>query len=404
MLILPFRLSISFTRLPVVNWAIIAFTVIVYCVQWAAPGAGFDAFILRDWDVQGIVGSLFLHGGITHLLGNMLFLWVFGNAVCSTVGNAAYPVLYLLCGVASAAVHLTFSGAPAIGASGAINGIMGASLVMFPVSNLDCAYVFFLPFFGLMKAGKFTLKCFWLITIWFLFDVAGILLGSAGVAYWGHIGGFVAGILLATLFLQMHWAEVFDPTMLDVIAGRADHRMFDADTDLELRIDALTASNPGAPARLEEQERELRRHTEGIHDLWTRDRIDPPAEEEEASGLGGRTPAQPVLAPADPPVPRVEMAPASPKLRILRAVRTDDALTCYFVNEGDAVSDLSVSAQAGMSAEIHPDRMLKKGDAGWMKISRIGTSNRSDLTVAVAFNDGAGGRGTLPVVVPAPVA
>ncbi len=401
MLILPYRLSITFTKVPVLNWVIIALTVLVFCLQWAMPGADFDGFVLRDWDIQGIVGSLFLHGGIMHLLGNMLFLWVFGNAVCSTVGNAAYPFVYLLCGLSSAAMHLTFSGAPAIGASGAINGIIGMSLVMFPVSKLDCAYVFFIPFVGLMKAGKFTLKCFWMITVWFLFDIAGILLSSGGVAYWGHLGGFIAGMVIALVFIRMDWADVFDPTIIDVVTGRADDASFGSDTKLESRIDALTSTGIDAPAPLEEQERALRKHTDGIHDLWTRTGSVPASGE--APWTGGETQrmVQPPSAPREPVPPPVKSAPVSPRLRILRVIRADDVVTCYFVNEGEGVSDLSVAAGEGMGAEIHPDRLLKPRDAGWMKISRVGTANRRDLTVMLAYDDGAGGRGAQRVVVPA---
>ena len=379
MLLFPYRLSITSTKLPWVNWVIIALTVVVFGFQmfdWDAA-MFLKEFVLRDWDIGEMIGSMFLHGGFLHIIGNMIFLWVFGNAVCASVGNAAYPALYLLLGMCASAMHLAFSAQPAIGASGAINGVMGMSLVLFPVSRLNCAYVFFIPFVGLAKVGTFSLKAFWMISLWFVFDVFGILTGSGGTAYWAHLGGFAAGMIAGWVVIKLEWAAMFDPTLPDVIAGRAETETLESDIHLENRLAEMTDHRLAPPARLHERNEVARKHSQEIHDLWTGGA----AEVEELPAEDSAPPANAVLppsvaasAPAPPPVPAVTPAPAAAaprhlKLRILRVQKSVEVLTCYFVNEGDEVSDLAVSAGGGVNAEIYPVKLLRRRDSGWMRLS-----------------------------------
>lgn len=146
--------------------------------------------------------SLFLHGSWTHLLGNMLYFWVFGNNIEDSMGSMRFLFFYLICGIAASAAHVFIqpgSPVPTVGASGAISGIMGAYLILYPSVRVR---MFFPPFF------IFRIRA-WLVLIWWF----GMQLLSAlpemssmrpevssGVAFWAHLGGFITGVLLVKLF------------------------------------------------------------------------------------------------------------------------------------------------------------------------------------------------------------
>ena len=141
--------------------------------------------------------SMFLHAGFFHLLGNMLFLWVFGDNVEDFFGHFRYLLFYLVCGIGAGLLHALFnlpSSVPAMGASGAISGVMGAYILLFPRARiLTLVFVFLLPIPAVVVLGS-----------WFLMQfLAGInALGtsaSGGVAWWAHIGGFVLGMLLTVV-------------------------------------------------------------------------------------------------------------------------------------------------------------------------------------------------------------
>jgi rhomboid family protein len=146
-----------------------------------------------------LLASMFMHGGIGHLLGNMLYLWIFGDNVEDRMGHMKYFIFYIICGLLASAAHIFFapdSLIPSLGASGAIAGVLGAYLVLFPHQGVR---VFF---FG----GIVVMPALIVIGIWGLmqffsgFGSLGRIGTSGGVAYMAHIGGFVAGLLLVFLF------------------------------------------------------------------------------------------------------------------------------------------------------------------------------------------------------------
>ena len=148
------------------------------------------------------VTSMFLHGGWGHLLGNALYLWVFGNNVEDSMGRFRFLAFYLLCGLAAAAAHMVVepaSAIPTVGASGAISGVLGGSLLLSPRARVR---TFFPPIFLVHVPAWFVL------VFWFLGQVLTGLPqlntvdpnASGGVAVWAHVGGFVAGALLVKLF------------------------------------------------------------------------------------------------------------------------------------------------------------------------------------------------------------
>lgn len=256
---IPFRDSVRSRSIPYVNVAIIVANLAVFLYEvmlsqhalgpriteldrfifhWGnIPACTFDAL---GWD-RNLVGTganvchgqphpawtifsaMFIHGSWIHLLGNMLFLWIFGDNVEDAMGHVLYAIFYLLVGVAGALTHgfvdpnaLT----PAIGASGAIAGVMGAYIVLFPRATVSVIipFLFFIPF---------PLPAFLLIGFWFLaqvfsgFSSLGVdaVGAGGGIAYFAHIGGFVAGALLVNVFAwnrprrSPHPVLPFDRTM-----------------------------------------------------------------------------------------------------------------------------------------------------------------------------------------------
>jgi membrane associated rhomboid family serine protease len=152
-----------------------------------------------------IFTSMFLHGGLFHLISNMWALYIFGDNVEDRMGPTRFLIFYLLCGAVAATVHVVMnptSTVPTVGASGAISGVMGAYLVLFPASRvITLVPFFFFPYF-------FEVPALFFIGLWFGGQLVNALATSAltppdvgGVAWWAHVGGFVAGIILVRLFV-----------------------------------------------------------------------------------------------------------------------------------------------------------------------------------------------------------
>ncbi|MEK7239087.1 MAG: rhomboid family intramembrane serine protease [Gemmatimonadota bacterium] len=149
--------------------------------------------------------SMFLHGGWGHILGNVLFLWVFGNNIEDVVGRGRFLLFYALCGLTAAAVHILVdpgSPIPTVGASGAISGVMGAYLVLFPKVRVRMLF-FFIIFLKVIPVPAWLVLLYW-FGLQLLSGLPQLLSPSpeiaGGVAVWAHVGGFVAGVLLVKLF------------------------------------------------------------------------------------------------------------------------------------------------------------------------------------------------------------
>jgi len=216
----PIRDTTASKNYPVVNTAIIAVNVLVYLLQ-TAQGTYLERFIF----IYGLVPArysvaqlaerftfgqqafsflsfMFLHGGFWHLLGNMWSLYIFGDNVEDRMGPIRYLAFYLLCGVISGLSHLALnleSPVPTIGASGAIAGVMGAYFLLYPSARiLTLIPIIFIPYFIEIPAYVF-------LGIWFFLqflNAAGSSGAAGGVAWWAHIGGFVAGMILIKLFTR----------------------------------------------------------------------------------------------------------------------------------------------------------------------------------------------------------
>jgi membrane associated rhomboid family serine protease len=202
---------------PVVNTLLILTNVIVFLYELTLPPRQQQVFELANATIPNhirlafsghgsleaaffpIFTSMFLHSGFLHIAGNMLFLWIFGDNVEDYFGHFPYLLFYLACGIGSGLAHIIFnfhSSLPALGASGAISGVMGAYIVLFPRARvLTLVFIFFIP-----------IPAFIILGYWFLLQfVAGVSsVGAAatgGVAWWAHIGGFLMGMAITGLSL-----------------------------------------------------------------------------------------------------------------------------------------------------------------------------------------------------------
>lgn len=221
----PLRDTIPSRRLPVMTWVLIlanfgAFAYELFCTDRELtrltyelgvvpalvlePSARVDAGLaFHPW--LGFLTSQFLHAGWLHVISNMWCLWIFGDNVEDRLGSLRFLVFYLLSGVAASALHVYTNAdatVPAIGASGAIAGVMGAYFVLFPTARVvTLVPVFILPLF--IEVPAFVFLLFWFATQFF----SGMLaLGASsdgglggGIAWWAHVGGFLAGIVLLAL-------------------------------------------------------------------------------------------------------------------------------------------------------------------------------------------------------------
>jgi membrane associated rhomboid family serine protease len=189
---------------PLITYALIALNVIFFLVELV----GGDTFI-GNWafvptrflanpggDSLTIFTSMFMHAGWLHLGGNMLYLWIFGDNVEDRFGHIKFLIFYLLCGIAATFAQLAFStgsNVPNLGASGAIAGVLGAYIVMFPKSRVSVLQgVQVIPVPALIVIG------FWFVLQ--IFSSIGSITETGGVAYIAHVGGFLAGVVLTFLF------------------------------------------------------------------------------------------------------------------------------------------------------------------------------------------------------------
>ena len=200
-------------RVPYVTYALIAVNVGMYLLTLpVSEGADrlwvslalYPLAVVHGDALSGLLTHMFLHGGFMHLAGNMLFLWIFGDNLEERMGHGGYLAFYLACGLAAAAAQIAaepFSPIPMVGASGAIAGVMGGYLLLFPRARVDILLILIVFF------KVFTVPAWLMLGLWFTFQLLGgftVAGGEGGVAYWAHAGGFIAGlVLVAPLFLRL---------------------------------------------------------------------------------------------------------------------------------------------------------------------------------------------------------
>jgi len=226
---IPFRDNQARRRFTLINVMLIAANVAVFVYE-ASLGAGIGSFIYQyamiparitsalegggelaripfaasaQPALETVVTSMFLHGGVLHLIGNMLYLFIFGAAVEEAMGHLRFLLFYLVCGIASALAMAAFtphSTVPVIGASGAIAGVLGAYFVLYPRAKISTL----LPIFVLMYFVEIPAIVY--LLVWFVAQLyAGLSQNpeaAGGVAWWAHVGGFLVGMLLGPLLAK----------------------------------------------------------------------------------------------------------------------------------------------------------------------------------------------------------
>lgn len=201
MFFIPFGVDVTMNRWPIANWLIMAINMVVYFLQATGKITQAEAYEIANsnWNPIEMVGSCFLHASLWHLLGNMLFLWTFGNAVCAALGTWRFVLIYLVLCVLSTGVSTAMTDVGCIGASGAINGVVGIYLVLFPLNDVSCFWYCFYNW------GTVEISGFWLVGLWFCFDIYGVAAGRGNIAYWAHIGGLLSGIGIGFAFDILKW-------------------------------------------------------------------------------------------------------------------------------------------------------------------------------------------------------
>jgi membrane associated rhomboid family serine protease len=205
----------------VVTFGLIALNVLAFVVELAQPSEGALQSFIQAWGVvpreyslvrdlpptiplpfwSTLLTSMFLHGGWMHLGGNMLYLWIFGDNLEKVMGAGRFVIFYLVCGLAASFAHIMFgpnSAIPAVGASGAISGVLGGYLVLFPQNRIRV-----LTRGGVASVPAIAVLGFWILIQ--LFNGIGSMAATTetdGVAYMAHIGGFVAGLVLVKLMAR----------------------------------------------------------------------------------------------------------------------------------------------------------------------------------------------------------
>ena len=202
---------------PLLNYALIALNVLAFLLELSQPSERALQSFITAWGVvpreyssghdiapliplpfwSTLITSMFLHGGWMHLGGNMLYLWIFGDNLNKVMGQVRYFLFYMVCGLAAGLAHIAFnsgSGVPSVGASGAISGVLGGYMVLFPRNRVRV----------MMRGGITAVPAYVMLGLWIVIQIVSGAMGQGGegggVAFMAHIGGFAAGLVLVKLF------------------------------------------------------------------------------------------------------------------------------------------------------------------------------------------------------------
>ena len=247
----PIRDEFGIKRIPFVNYTIIVVNVLIFFLfgfresyQYIVNEYG---FIPARFSWLSVFTSMFLHGGLMHLIGNMWYLYLMGDNLEDRWGHLQYLIFYLFSGIIAALFYgaFTYGDAreiPSIGASGAISGILGAYVVLFPKSRITFWYYFFV--FFRIYSGTFDIFAWFWISFWFVQQFAGMLTGinsgaTAGIAFGAHVGGFLAGLAIAFMtksYQKMRYIKNISAgcTALSAISGELPLRIIPFDEQIKV--------------------------------------------------------------------------------------------------------------------------------------------------------------------------
>jgi membrane associated rhomboid family serine protease len=221
---IPLRSTERVYSTAVVTASLIAINTLIFLYQATLSPYALNTFVtewgivpdqMRGWGLLTLGTSMFLHGGWLHLIGNMLFLWVFGRNVEDLIGGPRFLAFYLLAGIAAGIVHVivnAYSRVPTIGASGAIAGVMGAYLIKFPRSRIvTLIFIFFFVTTAEIPAAFILIYWFAIQFISGVGSLASTDYSGGGVAWFAHVGGFLIGMLLIRMFpAKQRWRPWYE--------------------------------------------------------------------------------------------------------------------------------------------------------------------------------------------------
>ena len=225
MIPIPYAIDAPLDRRPITNWLIFGGLILIFFIEcnvgfvadtkaagtWdrlilillgrKVSGGYVEQFVLHRWGMLGMVGHNWFHPNVFQLIGNLLFLWPLGNAVCSKVGNKSYLWMYLGFCFLGGIIHLIISGEPAVGPGVAISGVAGACLVFFPENAVSCFFFFPRPI-------TLDVSAYFILSVWLAADIAAAIAGVQTVNFFVHILGFGGGVGLAVWALKKQWVTI----------------------------------------------------------------------------------------------------------------------------------------------------------------------------------------------------
>ena len=229
-----FRRSTSAQDLPAGNYIVMMLATVTFAIQMTGdPKQQYlNGFILKHLTFSSMFGYMWLHMSMAHIVGNLITLWIFGRHVSLKISDASYVLSYILIGIAASAVHVYYDGRPTIGASGAIMGVLGMHVVL-------CFRQF-----GILGP--------WLILIWFLLNLTAGIIGGYPTTYMVHAGGFLAGMILATLLVIFKVAKCDDTgqSLLRIIKPSLYKDDLYESPNLSREAVLISKSPPGITARV----------------------------------------------------------------------------------------------------------------------------------------------------------
>lgn len=341
-MIIPLKLEIEFNQQPISNYILITITSVVFLFSLLSSTTDIFEYLTKGgFNPVGLLGSVFVHKTILHLAFNMLFVFVFGNAVCNVFGNSVYPIVYIILGVIASVIHLLFGNNPAVGANGAINGLMGLVLAWFPKNEMT-----FFFFFSTLRV-----KIIYGILFYIVLGLVGILLFSgANLSLFARFGGLFSGMVIGLILDKFKFVFIQETTLMDILTKTEKEKKIETKNYYELldkanEIDLENElSNINFTPMYETEESEIQ--TENVEVLHE----------------------------------------AIPKFRILRTVKNDNEVKCFIINEGDTVANVSTKSSSGIICKIFPTKEFKSKDTGVLKFT-VPTSSETKIKIFIIYNN-----------------
>ena len=346
-MIFPLKIELDTYQTPVSNYILVFLTLAAFIFSKLEIYSKLVADLtLLDNNAVWVFANIFIYGSLFGFIFNILFLIVFGGAVCIVFGNYLYPFIYLLLGGIAGTISLLIDGNPSIGANGAIAGLMGMVLAWFPKNKIKVVY--FLWFYYM---GSFKLQIIFAVLIYFALMSLNLLGANPNSVIYAEIGGLVVGFLIGIGLLYTKIVTIDEVTILDIV-NKKEKEVIRKNYD-ELQAEA-------------EQQRF----------------------DDEMVKLGlVRGSSLENLTELDFQINRaINQKEAVPKFRVLRLIKNENEIKCFFVNEGDSITNLYLSSSEGVECLVTPNDEIKSSETGVLTFNNLKT-NGSKIKFTLSYNN-----------------